>query len=145
MKVIKEFVELNLIDEELADELSDKFDEDAFLINTQPKPEFIGSIFERKSQRAPSAKKEWTTEINEAYLDRTTAFKNPNNTYILAEHSIIKGMGWGYNEELRQSFIGFTPDINFGDDRTLIFNFTSKSRIDEYLNLKNRALPYTTI
>ena len=140
MKVIKEFVDLELIDAELADELSDNFDEGAFLINTKAKPDFICSILEGKSLRAPSARKEWATEMNVEYLDRTMAFKKPDYTYILAEHSIIKGMGWGYNEELRQSFIGFTPDIDFGDHRTLIFNFTSKSRIEEYLNLRNKGI-----
>jgi hypothetical protein len=140
MKVIKEFVDLELIDEELADELSDDFDEGVFMINPSPKPDFIGSILEGTSLRAPSARKEWVTELNQTYLERTMAFKGQKNTYILAEHSTMKGMGWGYNEELRQSFVGFNPNIDFGDDRTLIFNFTSKSRVDDYLNLQNKGI-----
>ncbi|WP_028788405.1 NACHT domain-containing protein [Terrimonas ferruginea] len=140
MKVIKEFAELELIDSEMADELADNFDEDAFLFNTKPKPDFIGSILEGTSLRAPSSRKEWVTEIGDEYLEQALMFRKTHNIFILAEHSIIKGMGWGHNEELRQSFISFDPDIDFGNDRTLIFNLTSKNRVKDYLSLQNRGI-----
>ncbi|MGN6354146.1 MAG: hypothetical protein ACTHLB_12200, partial [Parafilimonas sp.] len=123
-----------------ADELSDEFDEQAYFIRTTPQPPFIITILKGNSGRAPSAEKGWTKELNDEYLSKALAFKNSDKGFILAEHSIIKGMGWGYAEELRQSFVGLQKEIVKGKDRELIFNFTSKHMIAEYLQLNNKGI-----
>ena len=140
MKVIKELWELDLIDTSLANEMSDEFDEQAYFIRITPQPSFIVTILKGSSSRAPSADKEWAKELSEEYLSKAFAFKNSDKGFILAEHSIIKGMGWGNAEEIRQSFIDLHKEIVKGKDRELIFNFTSKHMISAYLQLNNKGI-----
>ncbi len=140
MKVVKELWELNLISDLLADMLSNDFDEYAFLIETKPRPEFILSILDKKSGDAPSARAEWAKEITDEYLSGTLNFRMPDNSYILSEHSILEGMGWGHNEEIRQSFVDFSPEIEFGSARSLIFNLTSNYNIKEYTELLDNGI-----
>ncbi len=140
MKVIKELWELDLIDTCLADELSGEFDEYAYLIKTTPQPSFIVTILKGNSGRAPSADKGWAKELTDDYLSNAMAFRIPDNCFILAEHSIIKGMGWGYAEEIRQSFIHLHEEIVKGKDRELIFNFTSKFRMADYMKLNDKGV-----
>jgi hypothetical protein len=140
MQVIKELFELDLIDSTLADMLTDEFDKKSCLIETNPKPDFVASILEGKSGYAPSAREDWAKQITEEYLVKVLGFKVSEDFCILAEHSTLVGMGWGQTEEIRQSFIGLTPEIDMGPARQLIFNMTSQHSIDDYISLKDTGI-----
>ncbi len=137
MKVIKELWELNRIDTSTADMLSDEFDAYAYLIEPKPRPPFVNSILEENSGRAPSAKRGWGKELTDEYLSKVLSFSTEDNSFILAEHSILQGMGWGHTLEVRQSFIDFNNIVHWGEHRSLIYNFTSKDTIQDYLELED--------
>jgi hypothetical protein len=140
MKVIKELWELEIIDTALADELSNEFDPRSYLIKTTPQPPFVISILKENSGRAPSADKGWAGEMTDDYLSKALSFKTAEDSVILAEHSILHGMGWGQTEEVRQSFIGLNSKVNWGKHWKLIFNPTSENRIQDYEQLKDSGI-----
>lgn len=132
MKVVKELWELDLIESDLADELSIKFDADAYLIKPVPKPSFVPSIINGSSGSAPSADEKWAKEITKGDLAGILNLRLESRDYILAEYSTIRGMGWGSAEEVRQGFVSTLPKINTSSARELIFNMLEGINIKEY-------------
>ncbi|MBJ2173628.1 AAA-like domain-containing protein [Aureibaculum sp. A20] len=128
MIVLKELVELRKIETELADYISNIFDESIYLIQPQEKPKFISSIL-KKDNYAPSADRKWAHEITEELLDETLKFSVFGDLIILAETATIKGQGDGHVREDRQSFI---DSFDNAIKSNLIFSTISKCYYENY-------------
>jgi len=140
MKVLKELWELELIDSDLANELSFKFDADTYLIDSVPKPQFVPTIIKDSSGYAPSSEENWTKEISKNDLANSSKFKLESGDCLLAEFSTMRGMGWGSSEEVRQSFVSTLEKIETSSARELIFNVLEGVSIEQYPELKQRGI-----
>ncbi|PRX47316.1 hypothetical protein [Salegentibacter salegens] len=104
MIVLKELVELRKIDRDLAEYISNIFDEAMYYIKPQEKPKFIKSILNNDNY-APSANEKWAHELTDDYVNATLKSLVYKDLIVLAESTKIKGQGDGYTSENRQSFI----------------------------------------
>jgi len=137
MIVLKELWELKIIDRGLANYLSKAFDENCYFIKVEKRPKFIKSII-KKDDYVPYADEKWVSELSNEYLDEALKYKLDNDSFILAEHSIIEGQGDGYTKEIRQSFIEFEEfDIAKGE---LIFEPIDNYRISDYVEAEGDNL-----
>lgn len=129
MIVLKELWELKKIDIEIANFISNHFDEKVFLIQPIKKPEFVKPIIKNNKDYAPSTEEKWVYELSEDYLKEVLSFKT-DNFFILGEFSILEGQGDGISSEIRQSFVEAThQDL---DNYYYTFNLCTKRYINEY-------------
>lgn len=147
MVVLKELLELKLINVWHCDFISNQFEEETFIIKPVMKPKFIPSLIGNKEgDYAPSAKKDWVYELSDDYLNDKLNFKVNDDFFVLAENSIIEGQGDGVSSETRQSFVAFEKASVIKDNYT-IFNIDMKVRIQDYqyLNKGNTICFYNWI
>lgn len=128
MQVVNELLELNLINEKVAEILTSPIDERLYFIEIKKRPAYIGSILSKHGS-APSTDVEWAKDISSKYLKEILKIYDEDQ-FILAEYTTLSAMGHGSAIEIRQSFIDVFKETD--SSKWAIYNRVHDTRIDEY-------------
>lgn len=135
-QVVKELYQLGLLEHEMAEDLSGRFDENIYLIDSQMRPITVASILS-KGGSAPAADIKWAKGFDQAYIQSVLQIESEEDI-ILAENTTVSAMGHGRAVENRQSFIDLRKEMD--NQGTIIFNRIYNCMVGEYPYQKEYGL-----
>lgn len=136
MMVLRELIEVGLIDEDFAESIAGSFDELVYFFEVSERPPFVTSILS-PTGTAPSANAKWPKAIGKEYLQEALKLSD-NSLLILAEYTKIVGMGHGNTAEVRQSLVDLAEEVDL--DVWTIFNYIFDKKVEDYPYLKEGGI-----
>ncbi|RLJ75129.1 NACHT domain-containing protein [Pedobacter alluvionis] len=129
-KVLMELLELGYLDFDTAEDFLPHFDPATYLVEVVSQPRSIASIL-KKSGSAPSVDRKWAHEFDDAYISKVlTAYDGER--FILAERTLMQGMGHGKAIEIREAFIEVKATVD--EDEAAIFRSRTRALIRDYID-----------
>ncbi|MEJ5144737.1 ATP-binding protein [Sphingobacterium sp. MYb388] len=135
-KVIMELCDLGHLNFKDVVGLLPHFDSVLYQIKTVEMPPFISSIL-KSSGSAPSADRKWAHEINEKYVSSVIPSFD-GEYFILAERTLLQGMGHGKALEIRQAFVD--TDQAVPQSIFSIFPSTTEELIRDYPEINQQGI-----
>jgi|GEM_PF-4336492 len=135
-KVIMELTDLGYVEMDDVIGLVPHFDPAIYLINAAQQPPLVASIL-KASGSAPAIDRKWAHEFDEAYVQSVLpAFDGER--YILAEKTLLQGMGHGKAVEIREAFIDV--ELQFNKKSPNIFKSRTETLIRDYTDLEQAGI-----
>jgi hypothetical protein len=135
-KVIMELTDLGYIELDDVINLVPHFDPAMYLIKSVEQPPLIKSIL-KSSGSAPSVDRKWAHEFDEAYVSSVLPSFD-GERYILAEKTLLQGMGHGKAVEIREAFTEVQIQIN--KEYHNIFKSRTEAMIRDYLDIDQAGI-----
>ncbi len=129
-KVTMELFDLNYLTFNQAVWLQPYFDPALYNIKTIARPIFVPTIL-RSSGSAPSVDKKWPHQLTETYVDEVI-HSFADGKYILAERTVLEGMGHGKATEVREAFASQPVELRAEGP---FFPFRKQMLIENYPDL----------
>jgi hypothetical protein len=135
-KVMMELIDLQYLDIDDALMLLPYFDSNLYKIKVSEQPDFIASIL-KTSGSAPSVDRKWAHELTDEYVSGVLRL-HAHDKYIIAERTVIQGMGHGKAMETREAFVDLlmTPPQNDWS----FFKFKKQMHIADYQYVQSHGI-----
>lgn len=135
-KLMMELIDLDLLDIDKAIMLLPFFDVELYKTKVSPRPDFISTIL-RSSGSAPSVDRKWAHEITSDYVSGVLKLHS-DDKYIIAERTVLQGMGHGKALETREAFVDFLvkPPTNHWS----FFKFKKQMYVEEYPYVRSHGI-----
>ncbi len=137
-KVMMELIDLDYLDFDTAKSLQSDFEPAAYLIEIVSKPPSIESIL-RDSGSAPAVDRKWAHEFDETYISKVLTSQH-GDYFVLAERTLMQGMGHGKAIEIREAFIDINTSMDWTD--SVIFQSESYVNICDYIDLDEDGIVF---